>query len=186
VSIERLAVTASVDYRLSPESTFGGGAGAGLGGVISVETKAGATPQRFLVLPGWELTFSYSRRLLDGRGKAPFVVLGFSGGGSGAWTRREVLAGPTPTTSSLYAFDFRASVVVGKTFWSTLSPYAVFRAFGGPVLWGYGGQTVFATDLYHLQLGAGMVTILPRGFDVFVEGIPLGERAVTLGVGKTF
>jgi hypothetical protein len=31
-----------------------------------------------------------------------------------------------------------------------------------------------------------MVTILPRGFDVFVEGIPLGERAVTLGVGKTF
>jgi hypothetical protein len=186
VSIERLAVTASADYRLSPETTLGGGVGAGLGGVIGVETTPGASPTRYLVLPGWELTVSYSRRLLDGRGKAPFLVLGISGGGSGAWTRKEVLTGPSPGTSTLYAFDFRAGLILGKTFWNTLSPYAVVRGFGGPIAWGYGGQTVFATDLYHFQLGAGLVTLLPRGFDVFVEGVPLGERAVTLGAGKTF
>jgi hypothetical protein len=179
-------VTASADYRLSPETTFGGGVGAGLGGVIGVETRAGALPTRYLVLPGWEATLSYSRRLLDGRGKAPFLVLGLSGGGSGAWTRKEVLSGPTPETSTLYAFDVRAGLIVGKTFWNTLSPYAVLRAFGGPILWGYNGQTVFGTDLYHVQLGAGLVTVLPHRFDVFVEGVPLGERAVTLGVGKAF
>jgi hypothetical protein len=186
VSIERLAVTASADYRLSPESTLGAGIGAGLGGVIGVETKLGAIPTRFLVLPGWELTFSYSRRLLDGRGKAPFLVLGVSGGASGAWTRQEVLAGPAPATSFLYAFDVRGGLIVGKTLWNTLSPYAVFRAFGGPLVWSYRGQTVVGGDLYHVQLGAGLVTVLPREFDVFVEGVPLGEAAVTLGVGKTF
>ena len=37
-----------------------------------------------------------------------------------------------------------------------------------------------------VQLGAGLVTALPRGFDVFVEGVPLGERALTMGAGKTF
>lgn len=179
-------MTASVDYQLSPQSTFGGGVGAGLGGVIRVETKPGALPQSYLVLPGWELTLSYSRRLVEGRGMAPFVVLGFSGGASGAWTRQEVLTGPLPGTSTLYAFDVRGGVIVGKTFWNTLSPYAVFRAFGGPIVWGYGGQTQIGSDLYHVQLGAGMVTLLPHGFDVFVEGVPLGERAVTLGAGKRF
>jgi hypothetical protein len=177
-------VTASLEYRLSPKMTLGGGLGAGLGGVLGVPDGASPVPTNYHVLPGWELTLSYSYRILDGRGRAPFLVLGLSGGGSGAWTYREVLAGPTPPTSTLYAIDVRAGLMVGKTFWNTLSPYAVARAFGGPVIWGYQGQTLTGTDLYHFQVGAGLVTILPRGFDVFVEGVPLGERAVTLGVGK--
>jgi hypothetical protein len=188
VSIQREAVVASADYRLSPESTFGGGVGAGLGGVIDV-TPATAGPsgraqQRFLILPGWEVTLSYSHRFLDGRRSLPFLVLGVSGGASGAWTEQEGVL--NPPTSSLYALDVRAGLIVGKTLWDTLSPYAVLRGFGGPMVWSYGGSTVVAGDLYHFQLGAGMVTILPRGFDVFVEGVPLGERAVTLGAGKTF
>ena len=184
VSIQREAVTASVDYRLSPETTFGGGVGAGLGGVISVIPQAGAAPQRFLILPGWEVTLAYSRRLLDGRGKSPFVVLGISGGASGARTEPDGVA--SAQTSSLYAFDIRAGLIVGKTFWNTLSPYAAVRAFGGPVIWSFGGNSEFGSDLYHFQLGGGLVTALARGFDVFVEGVPLGERAVTLGAGKTF
>jgi hypothetical protein len=145
-------------------------------------------PQRFLVLPGWEVTLAYSRRLLDGRGRAPFLLLGIAGGGSGASTREERTARSAPAagTSSFYAFDVRAGLTVGKTFWNTLSPYAVVRAFGGPVLWSYGGKTVVGGDSYHFQLGAGLVTVLPRRFDVFVEGVPLGERALTLGVGKSF
>jgi hypothetical protein len=180
-----------LDYRPSPETTFGGGIGAGLGGVITVvpPSAPGASlpnPQRFLVLPGWEVTLTYSRRLLDGRGRWPFLVLGISGGASGAWTREETLAAPTPPTSTLYAFDLRAGLIVGKTLWKTLSPYAAVRGFGGPVIWQYGGSSLTGTDRYHFQIGAGLVTALPRAFDVFVEGVPLGERAVTLGMGKTF
>jgi hypothetical protein len=173
-------VTVSVDYRLSPVTTVGGGAGVGLGGLL---TMGG---QRYRVLPGWEVTGAWSRRLLDGRGKLPFLVLAISGGGSGGTTQEEVYAGPTPGTTFLYAFDIRAGLTVGKTFWRTLSPYAVVRAFGGPVLWGQGGKTQLESDLYHVQLGGGLVTTLPRAFDVFVEGVPLGERALTLGAGKTF
>jgi len=54
------------------------------------------------------------------------------------------------------------------------------------VVWNYLGNTEIGSDLYHFQLGGGLVTALPHGFDVFVEGVPLGERAVTLGAGKTF
>jgi len=182
-------VIASVDYRWSPETSFGGGIGAGIGGLIAVDGSAptGApsmSPRRFLVLPGWEVTLSYSHRFLDGRGRAPFLLLGVAGGASGAMTREEVYAGPTPAPVSLYAFDVRAGLTVGKTFWNTLSPYAVVRAFGGPVLWKYDGKSVNGTDRYHFQVGAGLVTALPRDFDVFVEGVPLGERALTLGLGK--
>lgn len=186
-------MTASLDYRLSPATTIGGGVGAGLGGVISVVTEsagtAGRLPQRFLILPGWEATFSYSRRLLEGRGKLPFVVLGLSGGASGASTQEEQVVArqsPTEPSSFFYAFDVRVGLIVGKTFWDTLSPYAAVRGFGGPILWSYGGNTLFGDDLYHFQLGGGLVTALAHGFDVFVEGVPLGERAVTLGAGKTF
>jgi hypothetical protein len=178
-----------VDYRLSPGNTLGGAVGAGLGGVITVTPpQTGALPsaaQRFLVLPGWELTVTYSRRILDGHGCWPFMVLGISGSASGASTREETLASVVAPTSSLYAFDVRAGLVVGKTFWRTLSPYAAVRGFGGPVLWDYGGTSVMGSDRYHFQVGGGLVTALTHGFDVFVEGIPLGERAVTLGVGKT-
>jgi len=180
LTMTRAAFTASVDYRISSTSTFGGGAGVGTGGTLT----AGA--RRFRISPGWEVTAAYSRRLLDGRGRLPFLLLSIAGGGSGAWTREDVFTGPTPGTTRLFAFDIRAGLTVGKTFWNVLSPYAVFRAFGGPVIWAYDGKTVVAGDRYHVQLGAGLVTSLPRGVDVFVEGVPLGERGLTLGAGRTF
>jgi hypothetical protein len=182
----RTAATAGFDYRLTPTTTLGAGAGVGIGGEMTLGT------QRFHVLPGWEVSASYSRRLLDGRGRLPFLVLSAALAASGASTREEVSTGPgvttgtPPTTSSLYAIDLRAGLTVGKTFFDALSPYAVLRAFGGPVLWSYAGQHVTASDRYHVQLGAGLLTTLPRGFDVFVEGVPLGERALTLGLGRAF
>lgn len=177
-------MTASLDYRVSPTTTFGGGVGAGLGGTMTQWT--GGTARRFLVLPGWEVTFAYSRQLLDGRGKRPFLLFGLSGGGSGATTRREVSSGAQPASSFLYAFDIRGGLTFGKTFWNTVSPYAVGRLFGGPVLWSYGGTTSLGSDRYHFQLGVGTVVGLPQGLDVFVEGIGAGERALTLGGGKRF
>ena len=175
-SVERSAVTASADYRLSPTTTFGGSVGAGTGGLITVGSR------RFAVQPGWEATVSYSRQLLDGRGGRPFMLLGITGGASGARTRDEGYPG---ATAGIYAFDLRGGLTLGKTFWNRISPYAAARVFGGPVFWSYGGSSVLGGDQYHFQLGLGVVAALGRGFDVFVEGIGAGERALTLGVGKT-
>jgi len=181
VFIERRAASASVDYRLGAASTLSLGGGAGVGGLLVLN---GA---RHEISPGWLLTGAYSYRILDGRGAAPFLLIGLSFGGSGASTR-EVVPKRTmdPSPVSLYAFDIRAGLTVGKTFWKVLSPYAAIRAFGGPVLWNIDGQPRSGTDQRHFQVAAGLVTSLPRGVDLYAEVAPGGERAVTLGGGVGF
>jgi hypothetical protein len=180
-SMERRAVSASFEYRASVTTTVGGGAGAGLGGLMVVD---GA---RYTIGLGWLLTASYSRRLVDGRGRAPFVLLGVSLGASGASTQPQAprSTAPPPTTG-LYAFDVRAGLTVGKTFWSVLSPYASLRAYGGPVIWTYKGKTVVGSDDYHVQGAFGVAAALPEGWDAFAEGAPGGERGVTVGIGRSF
>lgn len=130
VSIERRAVSASIDYRLSAVSTLSVGVGAGLGGRLVLRDT------RYEILPGWIVSGAYSRRLLDGSGSWPFLLLGISGGGSGASTQELVFGKrAAPASVSFYAFDIRVGLTVGKTFWNVLSPYAAVRAFGGPVIW---------------------------------------------------
>lgn len=181
VFIERRAVSAAIDYRLGVTSTLSLGGGAGLGGLLLLN---GA---RYEISPGWLLSGAYSRRLLDGRGAAPFLLFGLSVSGSGAGTR-EVALGSAMAASSgaLYAFDIRAGLTVGKTFWNVLSPYAAVRAFGGPVIWSIEKQARAGTDLRHFQIAAGLVASLPRGFDLYAEAAPGGERAVTIGGGLGF
>ena len=174
----RTAVSASFDYQLNPTTTLSFGAGAGTGGSLTV---AGI---RYGIRPGWLATGSYARRLVDGEGSLPFVILGLSFGASGASTG--ALIAERDETAPLYAFDFRAGLTVGKTFLDVLSPYAAARLFGGPVFWKLAGKTALGTDENHYQLAIGLVTALPRRFDAFVEGAPLGERAVTVGGGYSF
>jgi hypothetical protein len=181
VLIERRAISASVDYRLSAASTLSFGGGASLGGRLVMNGN------RYEIAPGWLATASYSRRLLDGRGAAPFLLFGVSGGGSGASTQQMILGRAMSTSAvSLYAFDIRIGLTVGKTFWNVLSPYAAVRAFGGPVIWNIDGKTRTGTDQRHFQVAVGMVSSLPRGFDLFAEVAPGGERAVTIGGGVGF
>jgi hypothetical protein len=158
--------------------TVGGGAGAGIGGLIVAGDK------RYKINPGWMVTATWSRRLVDGTGKKPFLLIGLALGASGASTRRELSA--SMETASLYALDLRVAVTVGKTFWNTLSPYASVRAFGGPVFWSHDGSNVLGGDTRHYQVAIGTAMALPRGFDLFVDGAPLGERALALGAGKSF
>lgn len=174
----RTAVSVSFDYRLNATTTLSFGAGAGRGGSL----EAGGS--HYAIAPGWLATASYARRLVDGSGSLPFVILGLSFGASGASTRPS--ATPEAESALLYAFDFRGGLTVGKTFFKILSPYAAARLFGGPVLWRFRGEIALGTDVNHYQLAAGLVTALPRGVDVFVEGAPLGERSVSLGGGVSF
>jgi len=86
----------------------------------------------------------------------------------------------------MYAVDFRLSLMGGKTFEGVLSPYLVVRAFGGPVLWKYRGDYQLGGDKYHFQVGGGLVVALPAHFDVYAEGVPLGERSAVVGMGYSF
>jgi hypothetical protein len=84
--------------------------------------------------------------------------------------------------SAYVAVDARFALVAGYTFLERVTPYAVARVFGGPVL--YGGRS--GTDLYHYQVGLGAVLGLPAGFDVSAEVVPLGEQRFTASVGFSF
>lgn len=180
LAVQRRGLTASLDYRFSRETTFGGGVGAGLGGLFETGRE------RHEVRPGWMVLGTWSRRILDGSGNKPFLLAGVAIAASGASTRLQTSAPQAGASASLYAIDFRGSITVGKTFFRTISPYASVRAFGGPVFWSYRGATRLGSDTRHYQLSLGMTAALPRGFDVFVDGSPLGEQAIALGAGKSF
>jgi hypothetical protein len=122
------------------------------------------------------LTASF--RPLDEGAVAPFVLLSASAAASLAWTTAP--GGGASTTFT--AFDVRLGAAAGKTIANVVTPYVLARAFGGPVLWSIAGASVTGTDAYHYQLGAGLVVRAGR-LDVVAEGVPLGERAVVVGVG---
>jgi hypothetical protein len=183
--IERRSVSASFDWHPNLKSTLSFGAGAGLGGrMVFHDAKTGGTA-RVTIDPGWLVSFAYSTRLVDGLGSKPFVLVSISAGGSGAGTHATSPAPPGPN-EQLLAFDVRGGVTVGKTFFRTINPYASARVFGGPIFWKYAGDTKLGTDQRHVQLAVGMVTLLPKSFDLFAEVAPIFERGVTVGGGKSF
>ena len=64
--------------------------------------------------------------------------------------------------------------------------YAAARLFGGPIFWKLQNDTVTGTDIYKYQLGAGASLVLARRIDIFVEGVVLGERLVSAGLGVSY
>jgi hypothetical protein len=81
------------------------------------------------------------------------------------------------------AFDLRLGTELGVELAKIFRPYLALRAFGGPVYWHHQGEAVTGTDTHHYQVGAGAAVRLTKTLNLFAEGIPLGERAVSLGVG---
>ncbi|HSU42338.1 MAG TPA: hypothetical protein VLJ38_22305 [Polyangiaceae bacterium] len=88
--------------------------------------------------------------------------------------------------ASYTAFDLRLGVEFGLNLIDVLHPYVLARAFGGPVYWTYAGESVTGTDVHHYQVGAGLAAGLPGRLSLFVEGVPLGERAISGGLGLAF
>lgn len=173
--VERRAVNASLGYRYSDTISFQLGAGATLGGRFVYGTE------RYRFDPGWIASASGTWKAAGTKRGDAFLIAGASVSASGAATRDA-----RDRTDPFYAFDVRVSVVAGKTFFDVLSPFAVVRAFGGPVLWHHGRSDLIAGDRYHFQIGAGVSVNLPERFDVFTEIIPLGERAAAIGIGYSF
>ena len=102
---------------------------------------------------------------------------------SASFARTEL---PGAESVGYQAFDLRIGGQFGVDVAGILRPYAVARAFGGPVFWQYQGQDVSGTDTHHYQLGAGVGVRLSRHLNAFAEGIPLGEQALSLGAGLAF
>ncbi len=99
---------------------------------------------------------------------------------SAQWTR----LGSQPKVG-YEAFDLRLGAAVGTTLFDVLRPYVPVRIFGGPIYWHYAGQAVTGTDANHYQIGLGAMLHIYGGIEVFAEGIPLGEKAVSAGVATS-
>jgi hypothetical protein len=176
-ALRRRALSAAFEMRLADAWTLSAGAGASLGGYLTVNGL------RHDLEPGPVGSLAGAYRILDGREEhLPFLLFGVAFSGS---TVVSEASDASATRARLTALDFRASLTVGKVFLDALAPYATVRGFGGPIFWELDGQTVGGTDQYHFQVGAGAI-VTAGIIDAFVEVIPLGERAVTVGGAVSF
>jgi hypothetical protein len=171
LDLEEVALGASYERKLSKTVTFqisGGGIAYGRLGGPGAET-----------LRGFFAGAGASWAVVDQKGAIPFVMIGVSLAASLAVPERG-------GDDALYALDIRGSVTAGYTLAQRFTPYLVGRLFGGPVVFVERGRAWAGTDIYHFQLGAGLVVGLPGGFDLSAEIVPLGEQRVSAGVGYSF
>jgi hypothetical protein len=83
---------------------------------------------------------------------------------------------------SFTSTDAKLSVTAAWPIAGIFAPYLSATVFGGPIF--YRGD--IGGDRYHYQALAGAAVALPLGFDLFVEGSPVGARVLSGGVGFTF
>ena len=159
---EQLATSASFEFRVSDRVTLSAAAGGLFMGAL----------ERLETGPGGVGSLGVSWLMLEQKDLRPFVQL------SGSLA----VSGLRVATNDYLAIDGRVGLAAGYTLQERFTPYLVARAFGGPVF--YAGNV--GTDLFHYQLGAGLVVGLPLGLDLSFEGIPLGEQRLTLGLGFSF
>jgi hypothetical protein len=172
----RHAALAVGEWRATPRWNFQLGAGGLLGGSFYHPDLLG-TGGRDSLRPGFVGLLGTSFVALRNDHAIPFVLL------SGQFS--SIFASTSPDVA-YRAFDLRFGASVGWTLLRVLSPYAVGRVFGGPAMWEIFGESITGPDKYHFQIGAGVSWLIARRFDVFAEGIALGERGLSVGVGMAF
>ena len=167
----RDAALAALAYLPTPVLTLQAGAGATFGGSLTLPDG------RHDFSPGPTAFVGASWRVFDADAFLRLTsLLSFS-------AARTQLEGEASV--GYEAFDLRLGAELGTTLFGVLRPYLPLRAFGGPVYWKYRGDSVTGTDTHHYQVGLGLGAALSRRVGVFAEGIPLGERAVSLGFAAT-
>jgi hypothetical protein len=169
----RYGTLASLAYMPAPRWVFQVGAGPSFGGSLALADGK----HRFSAGPLVALGAAW-RALRDER---YFLLLTSQLSLSAARTRLE-----QQPSAAYEALDVRLGAEAGVELAQVFRPYAAARVFGGPVFWRYQGRSVTGTDTHHYQLGAGLGVQLSRRFQLQAEGIPLGERAVSLSASATF
>jgi len=168
----RSAAFAALAYLPTPVLTLQLGAGATFGGALAMPDG------RHDFTPGPTAFVGASWRVLDADA---FLVLTSLLSFSAARTKRE-----GESSVGYEAFDLRLGAELGTTLLGVLRPYLPVRVFGGPVFWKYQAAAVTGTDTHHFQVGLGIGVAISRRLGAFAEGIPLGERALSLGVATAF
>ncbi len=173
-TFQETTVAAGIAWRVSPRVTLHGSLGALATG--GLEAARSGTEK---MAPGALGALGASFQILDGTGGWPFSTVSAIASGLAAHTVDAAGAG-----AAFLALDFRATAIIGYTLWGRFSPYVGVSLFGGPVYWAVEAEV--AGDAYHYQVLGGASLALPAGFDLFVEGSPLGERSLSGGVGLRF
>lgn len=163
------AVVASLDLPLGEKTTLMGTLGAALGGRFEFG------PSTYDVRPGPVVGVAVGHRFVDGRGALPFVL------GTASLAASFLSLEHQGQRYAFTAADARVGVIVGKTF-GPVSPYALLRAFGGPIFW----NDLTGTDRYHYNVGLGFLLGPFGGFDLGAEASFLGERRLTATAGLSF
>jgi hypothetical protein len=170
---------ATIDYRVTPAWTLE----LAMGSILEGRLESGLA--RYDLGPGFLAAFGASYRVLEAREVRPFVALTGQIAFVAASTHPSI--GPSTPSTGYEALDARVGVVVGWALWRVLTPYALVRAFGGPVFWkDAAGSALTGTDVHHFQVGAGLLVRVGRSLDIFAEGVPLGEQGISAGAGFAF
>ena len=161
-TLREQTVSASLGVQLSPSLTLLAGAGGLLGGTVG---DAG--------FGGGALAFvGASYRALAPDGALPMVTVAVTAAAAVARAAGE------PFTST----DLKLAASAAWPIARVLAPYLGAAVFGGPIFYRGG----IRGDRYHYQLIAGVALVLPKGFDLFIEGSPVGARSLSGGVGLTY
>lgn len=156
------SISASVGVQISPRLTLIGGAGGLVGGAVG---SAGFS--------GGALAFAgASYQALAPEGLQPLVSVAVTA--STGYARA--------ASDSFTATDLKLSVSAAWPIAETVAPYLGAAVFGGPIFYRDG----IRGDRHHYHLIAGAAVVLPGGFDLFVEGSPVGARSLAGGVGFTY
>jgi hypothetical protein len=174
----RYAGLAELSYAPTSRLAFSAGLGAAVGGRLLAPDGAHDFS------PGVVASLGASYRVVDGNTPLGhgFVVLSALVSFTGSSTQ----VGDAGAHTAYDALDLRAGVAAGFTWLRTLSAYGVARGFGGPVYWTYRGASELGTDTHHYQVGGGVAVLVGKRFDVFAEGVPLGEQAIAAGASVAF
>jgi len=169
-------VNATLGRRLSDRWGLNLSAGALVAGTVETDIS------REDFGPGFAAAVSGSYLAVLENSSQPFFLLGVSLGGMSA--RAKLFDGRRPRWT---AFDLRISGMVGKSIGEHFVPYAAVRLFGGPVMWKIAGEEVTGGDVHKYTLGGGLTARIPSaGFDLFVEGMPIGEQTLSGGATLFF
>jgi len=166
------AIVASLGYRLSARTSLRLAAGTIFAGEMEGENR------RYELGAGYTASLSGAHQWFGRSDELPFLTTTLALGVSSVETREQ----PRGEEQRMTSTDLRLGLLFGMTFAEVVSPYAVARAFGGPVKWRQNGRERSGSDRRHYALGLGASAALGR-VEFLAETTLLGEKSVSVGFG---